>query len=415
MNISYPAALVVFAFACLALSPQARAACQQGCLTNQNTVLGDDALLNITTGDSNTANGALALYNNTSGRYNTATGDQALFYNRTGNYNTATGRDALYNNTGSSNTATGVNALYSNTTGYSNTANGVSALLSNTTGRYNTATGDQALAVNETGQSNTATGVFALFNNSTGNYNTANGLSALISNTTGSSNTANGVSALANNTTGRNNIALGYRAGKNLTTGSNNIDIGATGVSGEESTTRIGIQGTQTKTFVAGISGSPIGGTSVVVNAFGRLGTVASSQRFKDDIKPMDKASEAILMLEPVTFRYKKEIDAERTPQFGLVAENVEKVNPDLVVKDAEGKVYTVRYEAVNAMLLNEFLKEHKKVEQLQATVAQQEKDFQAIVERQQKQIEALAAGLQKVNAQLELTKAAPQTVLNDQ
>ena len=348
MNISYPAALVVFAFACLALSPQARAACQQGCLTNQNTVLGDDALLNITTGDSNTANGALALYNNTSGRYNTATGDQAL-------------------------------------------------------------------AVNETGQSNTATGVFALFNNSTGNYNTANGLSALISNTTGSSNTANGVSALANNTTGRNNIALGYRAGKNLTTGSNNIDIGATGVSGEESTTRIGIQGTQTKTFVAGISGSPIGGTSVVVNAFGRLGTVASSQRFKDDIKPMDKASEAILMLEPVTFRYKKEIDAERTPQFGLVAENVEKVNPDLVVKDAEGKVYTVRYEAVNAMLLNEFLKEHKKVEQLQATVAQQEKDFQAIVERQQKQIEALAAGLQKVNAQLELTKAAPQTVLNDQ
>src|SRR5216110_1165756 len=115
----------------------------------------------------------------------------------------------------------------------------------------------------------------------------------------------------------------------------------------------------------------------VVVNGSGRLGTVASSQRFKDDIKPMDKASEAILALKPVTFHYKKEVDPDGIPQFGLVAEQVEKVDPDLVARDEEGKVYTVRYEAVNAMLLNEFLKEHKafveehrKVDKLEATVA---------------------------------------------
>src|SRR5262249_13727721 len=145
-------------------------------------------------------------------------------------------------------------------------------------------------------------------------------------------------------------------------------------------------------------------GTGVLIDATtGRLGTKPCSQRFKDEIKPMDKASEAIHALKPVTFRYKKEIDAERTPQFGLVAEEVEKVNPDLVVRDAEGKVYTVRYEAVNAMLLNEFLKEHRTVQELKTTVAQQ-----------QKEIEALTAGLQKVSAQLEVSKSAPQTVLNN-
>jgi hypothetical protein len=157
---------------------------------------------------------------------------------------------------------------------------------------------------------------------------------------------------------------------------------------------------------VAGINGSPIVGVStpVVVGSLGRLGTAPSSQRFKEAIKPMEKASEAILALQPVTFHYKKELDPDGIPQFGLVAEDVEKVNPDLVVRDAEGKVYSVRYEAVNAMLLNEFLKEHRRVEELGANAA-----------KQQKQIEALTAGLQKVSTQLDLSKRAPQTVLNDQ
>jgi hypothetical protein len=195
---------------------------------------------------------------------------------------------------------------------------------------------------------------------------------------------------------------LGFNAGLNLTTGDRNIDIGNPGSAGDAGTIRIGIQGTQTRTFVAGISGSPGIGTSVVVHTNGRLGTVASSQRFKNDIKPMDKASEAILALKPVTFHYKKEVDPDGIPQFGLVAEEVEKVNPDLVTRDAKGKVYTVRYEAVNAMLLNEFLKEHRKNEEQEATIA-----------RQQKQIEALTAGLQRVSAQIEASQTAPQVVNN--
>jgi len=169
----------------------------------------------------------------------------------------------------------------------------------------------------------------------------------------------------------------------------------------------------QTATYIAGISGqAAIGGDPVLVTDSGKLGTVNfSSQRFKDEVKPMDKASEAILALKPVTFRYKKEIDPQGIPQFGLVAEEVDKVSPDLVKRDARGDVYTVRYEAVNAMLLNEFLKEHRKVEELKFA---QEKQ-QAMIAHQQKQIEALAAGLQKVSAQVEMSRPAPQTVLYNQ
>src|SRR5205823_2379175 len=212
-----------------------------------------------------------------------------------------------------------------------------------------------------------------------------------------------------------NNIALGSNAGTNLTTGNNNIDIGNAGMASESDTIRIGTHATHTKTFIAGISGAAIGGMEVRVNQNGRLGIEPSSKRFKDEIKPMDRASEAILALKPVTFRYKKEIDADRTPQFGLVAEDVEKVHPDLVVRDAEGKVYTVRYDAVNAMLLNEFLKEHRKNEEQEATIAQLKKELQTNAAHHQKQIDALSAALQKVSAQLELSKAAPQTVLNNQ
>src|SRR5437763_1314034 len=229
------------------------------------------------------------------------------------------------------------------------------------------------------------------------NGNTAEGDGALSSVTTGFSNTANGSSALFSNTTGSSNIALGVSAGQNLTTGNNNIDIGNPGVAAEANTIRIGTVGTQTKTFIAGISGAGVTGVAVKVNAAGQLGTAPSSERFKDAIKPMDKASEAVLALKPVTFHYKKELDPDGTPQFGLIAEEVAKVNPDLVARDDQGKIYTVRYDAVNAMLLNEFLKEHSKVEELK------------------KQVERLTAGLQKVSNELELRKPAPQTVLNSQ
>jgi trimeric autotransporter adhesin len=393
---------LLIALACFALSPQAQAVCQEGCLTNENTVLGNDALLN-NTGISNTAIGASALYFNTAGPGNTAIG-----------------LEALYSNTmGSANTAMGVAALYSNTTGITNTATGVAALYSNTTGFYNTANGANALGSNTTGFNNTANGLQALFNNTTGFSNTANGISALNSNTTGNFNTANGVFALYYNTTGSNNIAFGFQAGINLTTGGNNIDIGNAGVAGESRTIRIGTRGTHRNTSIAGISAVTVpNGVGVIIDTNGHLGTVVSSARFKDNIKPMEKVSEAILALKPVTFHYKQELDPEGIPQFGLVAEEVEKINPDLVARDADGKAYTVRYEAVNAMLLNEFLKEHRIVQELKSIAAKQEANAakqEATIARQQKQIEALTAGLQKVSAQVEMSRRAPQMVVNNQ
>jgi len=278
--------------------------------------------------------------------------------------------------------------------------------LRNTNGKFNTANGSDALRRNTTGETNTAIGSGALLGNTTGDNNTATGYTALFSNTTGIRNTAMGDSALNNNTTGSNNIAIGPQAGGGLTTGSYNIDIGAYGAPGESNTIRIGSSTTPaTAVFIQGISGvTQPGGLPVTVASGGHLGTVTSSARYKEGIKPMDKASEAILSLQPVTCRYKKELDPKAIPQFGLVAEQVEKVNPDLVAYDDQGKPYTVRYEAVNAMLLNEFLKEHRKNEQQEATIT-----------RLEVQIEALTAGLQKVSGQLEVSKSAPQTVLNDQ
>ncbi len=389
-----------------------------------NTAIGSEALYSNTASHDNTATGSFALHTNTIGNENTATGAGALLRNTIGNANTATGVAALQSNTtGDSNTATGVAALALNTTGNNNTANGVGALFNNRIGVGNTASGEEALSTNTNGFNNTAIGVRAL-TSATANGNTATGANALLNDNTGADNTANGFRALFNNTTGSRNIALGFNAGANLTTGDSNIDIGNAGGAGDAGTIRIGVQGTHTRTFVAGISGSPITGTNVVVNSNGRLGTLASSQRFKDDIKPMDKASEAIHALRPVTFRYKQELDPEGIPQFGLVAEDVEKVNADLVARDDQGKVYTVRYEAVNAMLLNEFLKEHHRVEeqdhkiqeqkakiaQLESTIAKQE----TVDAQQQKQIEALAAGLQKVSAQLELSEPGLRLINND-
>jgi trimeric autotransporter adhesin len=304
------------------------------------------------------------------------------------------------------NTAEGTGALLSLTTGGFNTAVGYLSLSGNTTGGYNTANGALALTDNDTGHSNTANGYAAIRANTTGIGNTATGAGALTFNTTGDHNTASGTSALFLNDTGNSNTALGWRAGSIQTTGSNNIYIGAevAGVAGESNTIRIGRN--ITDTFIDGINGATAsGGAAVfVVGGAGKLGTMPSSARFKDEIKPMDKASEVILALRPVSFRYKKEVDPQRVAQFGLVAEDVDKISPDLVIRDAQGRPQTVRYEQVNAMLLNEFLKERKTVQEQGATIA-----------RLEKQIEALTAGLQKVSAQLELSKTAPQTVLNNQ
>jgi hypothetical protein len=373
-NITHPASVLIpLALICFALSPQARATCQQGCdLTNGNTFLGDNALINNTTGVGNVAAGAAALDFNTTGSFNTATGVGALFTN----------------STGAENTATGNNTLFANTTGVDNTASGAVALFSNTTGNENT-----------------ATGVGALQSNSSGNNNTAIGFNALLHNRTGNNNTATGHLALGHNENGRRNIALGFKAGVDLTTGSDNIDIGNVGVVAEANTIRIGTVGTQTNAYIAGISGVTVpGGIGVIVDSSGHLGTTTSSARFKEAIKPMDKASETIFALKPVTFRYKQELDPDGIPQFGLVAEDVEKVNPDLGARDDQGKPYTVRYEAVNAMLLNEFLKEHR-------TVQQQQREIDAL----KAELKEQRAFIQAVNNKVELNKPAPQTVLNHQ
>jgi trimeric autotransporter adhesin len=395
----------------------------------QNTAIGATALYSDTTGGNNIAIGPAALYSNATGDNNVAIGSDALYYNLASN-NTAMGTLALYaNSTGNDNTATGLQALHTNTTGNGNTANGSQALFSNTTGNDNTANGFQALYANTIGFDNTASGAGALQSNTTGIENVANGHQALFTNTTGSNNTANGAGALyynttadnntaygyqtlLSNTTGSSNVALGFNAGMNLTTGSNNIDIGNVGVASDANTIRIGTQGTQTATFIAGIRGVPIsGGMPIGVNSSGQLGVKPSSARYKEAIQPMDKASEAILALRAVTFRYKKEIDPDRTPEFGLVAEEVEKVDPDLVARDDQGKPFTVRYDAVNAMLLNEFLKEHRTVQALKSAAAKQE----ATIALQQNQIEALGAAIQKVSAQVEASKFAPQMAVNNQ
>jgi hypothetical protein len=358
------------------------------------TGIGAGALLS-NTADQNTATGAGALLSNTTGGFNTANGTFALFNNTTGEENTATGGNALFSNTaGSSNTAHGFTALDFNTTGSFNTAVGTAALVLNTAGNRNTATGFQALFLSSTANDNTAYGYQALSDNQFGGQNTAVGSGALL-NTTGAENTAVGANALFSST-GSGNTALGENAGGAVMTASNVICIGAAGADVDNSC------------FIGNIfNQSSPSGTAVFVNSDGKLGTTVSSRRFKDDIKPMDKTSEAILALKPVTFRYKKEFDPTGLAQFGLVAEDVEKVNPDLVVRDKEGKPYSVRYDQVNAMLLNEFLKEHRTVQEQQATTA----ELRSMVTQQQKEIQGLTAGLQKVNAQLEAGKPMPQVV----
>ncbi len=374
-----------------------------------NTAIGFQALFRNTTGFWNTANGAGALHENIGGAFNTATGVNALRENQTGSHNTATGTAALRKNMngfwntadgsgalhenidGPYNTATGVNALFSNTSGEKNSAFGAGALQNNITGRLNVANGTAALYHNTTGDANTGNGFTALYKNTEGSSNVATGANALEENTTGDNNTAIGTSALGNNKTGRDNTALGGGAGDGVTTANNVICINAHGANVSDSTFIGNIRGVTTQNADA---------IPVLVDSAGQLGTASSSRRYKTDIKRIDKASEWILGLKPVSFRYKVHKDCK--PQFGLIAEEVAEVNPDLVIYDRDGKPYTVRYDAVNALLLNEFLKEHQKMEEQGATIA-----------RQQKQIEALDKGLQKVSAQIEVSRPAPQIVGN--
>src|SRR5947207_111008 len=345
--------------------------------------------------------------------FNTAEGDNALQSLTSGTSNTAIGFDALVSNTtGSNNTAAGIGALGSNTTGSDNTANGFGALLLNTTGPNNTAVGFEVLFANSTGFENAGTGSRALFANTTGFHNTADGFSALVRNTTGNNNTANGDVALSNNTTGNfnttdgahslennstgsANTALGFGAGNNVTTAGNVICIGS-GVVGAN---------VSNSCFIGSVFGqTSSGGAAVFINSSGKLGTITSSRRFKEQIRPMAQSSEVLFALKPVIFRYKKEIEPQKIPQFGLVAEDVEAVDPDLVVRDEDGKVNTVRYEAINAMLLNEFLKEHRTVQELKQEISA----LAATVKEQSAQI-------QKVSARIDASEPAPQITLNSQ
>ncbi len=282
--------------------------------------------------------------------------------------------------------------------GSSNNALGESALLSNITASDNTAIGDVALENNDSsgigdGSFNTAVGAGALFSNVDGNSNNGVGVNALGANTIGVYNNAIGFEALGNNISGSSNVALGDSAGLNVTSANNVICIGAD-VAGAD---------VSNSCYIGNISGAAGGSQAVYVNGDGKLGFQVSSRRFKDEIKPMGQASEVIYSLRPVSFRYKPEIEPTRPLGFGLIAEDVEMISPDLVTRDGAGKVGSVRYDQVNAMLLNEFLKEHRVMQEQTVTIR-----------RLEKQIEALTVGLQKVNAQLELSRPEAQTVRNN-
>jgi hypothetical protein len=400
MKTCIPSFLILFLLICLAFLPESQAVSPppDGGYAGGNTAEGQSALFSLTTGTYNTANGIYSLLSLTDGSFCTGVGAGTLLLN-TANNNTATGAGALFNNTtGEANTANGTFALFSNTTGTVNTAIGDSALLSNTDGHFNTAVGQQALFANISGQENTAVGFVALANHPTGNFNTAIGTSALL-NTTAGQNTAVGAHALQTNDTGNSNTAVGNNA-LGTSTGSGNIAFGASagnGVSTASNVTCIGASGANidNSCYIGRIyfNVQPIVGTdpdSVTITSAGRLGRGnVSSRRYKHDIQSMDKSSEALYALKPVSFRYNKEYDVTQTLAFGLIAEDVAQVYPDLVGRNPEGEPESVRYEQINAMLLNEFLKEHRKVEKLEATVAD------------------LAEQLQKIAAQVQMNNSS--------
>jgi len=437
-----------------ALSPALKAGCPNppGVCFGQNTAVGEDALFNVTTGVWNVGVGVDALFNTADGNQNTAVGYQTLFTNISGDHSTGIGSQALFNNTiGSDNVGVGFRTLFANVDGNRNTGMGYRTLAFSDSGSDNTAVGWNALYNNRSGAGdNTAVGSQALHGNVSSEFNVAVGDSALFSfngtTATDGANTAFGSIALLNLasgqenvavgrrclelvTAGSNNVAVGWRAGDDLTTGSGNTFLGSqAGINetGVDNVLCIQSPGdgtaftTSDRTFIGNIRGVSCGngdGIPVLIDSDGQLGTAPSSRRFKEDIKPMAQMSKAILALEPVTFHYKNQDTkkAEDTPQFGLIAEEVAKISSDLVTRDGGGKIYSVRYDAVNAMLLNEFLKEHKKVDEQQASIT----DLKSTVASQQKEMQVLtaqlkeqAAQIQKVSAQLQTTKPAPQTVV---
>jgi hypothetical protein len=377
-----------------------------------NTFLGENAGNFTMTGVNNTASGVEALSSNTTGFNNTASGVNALFNNTDGSDNTASGRSALLSNTtGSSNTASGASALSRNTTGDNNTASGVNALFNNTDGSDNTASGRSALESNTTGFNNTASGVEALFSNKTGFHNTASGRNALFNNTTGFDNTASGGGALFRNTIGSGNIAIGVAAGSSLTTGNNNIAIDNFGVADESNTIRIG--DSQTRTFIAGIRGvtTATAAIPVLVGTDGQLGTASSSRRVKDDIADMGKASNVLMRLRPVTFHYKTDRNPKkRTLQYGLVAEEVAAVAPNLVALSAKGEIETVYYQHLTPMLLNEYQKQQRTIEAQAARITAQEEDRRAQamrIEALENQAARTAAVLSRLDQARTITAAA--------
>jgi uncharacterized coiled-coil protein SlyX len=431
-----PHKLILILLVCFGLAPLTQAVNPppDGGYPGANTAEGTDSLLNLTSGIWNTALGFEALKLDTVGRTNTATGVRALGSDTSGSYNTANGVNALNSNgdgwfnsavgayalasniEGDGNTGVGYAALWKNIQAYS-TAAGYAALYNNTTGYANTAVGAYALFSNTTsGNSSNAFGLRALFSQTTGLYNNGFGWNALYSNVSGTNNTAMGDGA-GGSLTGSNNSCFGANAGGNLTTGSGNVCIGSGvgGVAGGTDHTYISNVWNESQPFLAGTN------DVVTVNADGRLGytqtfQAPSSQRYKHDVKPMDKTSEVLFELKPVTFRYNKDVDRTEAQRWGLIAEEVEKLNPDLISRNRQGQVESVRYEAVNAMMLNEFLKEHQKVEAQQATIT----ELKSTVAQQQKGMEILtaqlkeqAAQIQKVSAQLETSKPAPQVVVN--
>jgi trimeric autotransporter adhesin len=454
-NITFTTIFLILGF--FALSPLAQAVVPppDGGYPNVNTAEGQNALFSLTTGQWNTALGGFTLWRNTDGSFNTAVGTAALLSNigNQANFegieNTAVGAAALLSNTtGSNNTAVGVDALFHNDTGFNNTAIGVNALLHNDIGSNNCAFGSGALYSNTSGIYNTAIGTSALFNNAgsdntavgagaldsngdgiqnsavgshalvrnTGNFNTAIGYQALTASDTGSTNTAVGVNALLANTSGGANIALGYGAGTNVTTGSFNIYIG---------TNIGGVADEVGHTYISNIASTQQNLSPVTVDlATGLLGHEFSSQRYKEDVKPMDKASEALFELKPVTYRFKKEIDKSQAIDYGLIAEEVAKIDPNLAVRDGKGQIESIRYNAITAMLLNEFLKEHKRVEAQQSKIEEQEAtiaELKSAAVRQQKGMDVLtaqlkeqAAQIQKVSTQIGISRSTTKVTFNN-
>jgi len=342
-------------------------------MAQANTAFGENTLL-VNEANDNSAFGYGALQHNVGGFRNTGLGQGALYSNVWGYQNTAIGSLALVLNTsGSENTATGLGALYRNTEGFGNTA-----------------TGSHALEFNQTGNDNTAAGFQALYSNN-GYSNTANGSGSLFSMNNGWGNTASGYQALYSNVSGHNNVAVGHLAGTNLR-GSNNIDIGNQGVSSDNNTIRIG--DAQNRAFIAGISGrTASGGVQVYINSSGQLGTLTSSQRFKQDIKSLDAVSGKVLQLRPVSFRYNEAAEnGDRPLQYGLIAEEVAKVYPELVQYDQEGKPFTVYYHLLTPLLLAELQKGHAlNVSQQKKLGAQQAQltDIRAVAARQRTDLES--------------------------